>query len=1225
MKRVSSFCFFLCLAANLFGQATSLNGTVTDPTGAVIPNATLTLAQAETSNVRETTSDSSGRYSYNQVQPGTWKLTAKAAGFNDVTINEVRLQVNQPATINVAFEKIGSTTTTVQVEAETIQVNTTDASLGNAIGGKVINQLPFEGRNVVGLLSLQPGVVYLGEPDPGSVNDNRSGAVNGGKSDQANVTLDGVDVNDQQNRAAFNSVLRVTLDSVQEFRTTTTGAGADLGRSSGAQVTLITKAGTNTVHGSAYEYLRNTATSATDFFSNSAGVKKAKLNRNVFGASLGGPIKHDRLFFFMNYEGRRDASEATGLRIVPTDNIRQGIFRYQKTDNSIGTLNADQIKAQDPARIGINKAILDMYNLYPRSNDSTVGDGLNTSGFRFNASAPVKFATYIAKFDYMIDTNGKHSIFWRGNLQNDSVTAASCIPQFPGQGPKCKYLENSKGYATGYTALLKANLVSTFRYGLTRQGAEQTGSQQAAAAVIRDVDTLYPQGASARGLARIIPVQTFTEDLTWTKGAHTVAFGGVFRNIDNNRASSQNSFSRAFISSSWLDGTGSQFLVADAKNTNPYKRQFNNILGIESQLDHQINYDLQGNILPEGSIIKRKFNAKEYEMYVADTWKVTRNLSLNLGVRYSLSPPIKEVNGYQTSSNIPLGDFLEQRRVLADKGQSQALTGPLTFDLYSKTGIGLYPFHKKNFGPRIGLAYAPRADNGIMKMLFGGTGKSSIRAGFGVYYDIFGQGIARDSDSTALGFSSLLTNPGTASAITSPRFTGFYSVPLDQFIPAPKGGFPQTFPNSFAITNGIDPKLGIPKSYNVNFSISREFKGGFLVEGSYVGRFARNSLIGEDVAMPTDLKDPVSGQTYNQAGALLGNLVFANTPVANVPKIPFFENLYPAGATATLTATQTIYNVYKGTGGDFTSGLTNIDGVAGCKPCSKLGPNAIFNAQYGTLSALRSIGYGDYNGMQWTIRKRFSQGYQFDLNYTFSKSIDLASTRESNPLGGGGGGGGQIINSWAPDQMRGVSDYDTQHVISALFAAELPFGKGKAFLSNANALVEGVLGGWQLSGVFRNTSGFPVSAASGGVWPTSWAYSGNATQIGVVPNPTQTKNAPAATPGAKGGPNVFANPQGAFNAYQFSTVGQSGQRNGIRGDGYFGTDMGLNKRFKVVSIKDHNVNLSVRGEGFNVFNSVRFDVGNQFNLSVGNQAKFGQYTQLLTKPRVFQFSARLDF
>jgi Carboxypeptidase regulatory-like domain len=301
----------LCVLSTvrLMAQATtSLSGTVTDLSGAVVPNASITLVNNDNSAQRDARTDTEGRYSFQQVQPGRYHLLAKAAGFSDVIVNDIRLLVSSPATIPIVFEKVGAVATVIAVSAEAAQVNTTDASIGHAIGDRAITQLPFEARNVVGLLSLQPGVTYLGEPDPANQYDFRSGSVNGGKSDQANVTLDGVDVNDHQNRSAFTSVLRVTLDSVQEFRTITTNAGAEHGHSSGAQVPLITKSGTNVIHGSVYEYLRNTKTSANDFFANQAGLARAKLNRNLYGVSLGGPILKNRLFYFVNYEGRKDRS-----------------------------------------------------------------------------------------------------------------------------------------------------------------------------------------------------------------------------------------------------------------------------------------------------------------------------------------------------------------------------------------------------------------------------------------------------------------------------------------------------------------------------------------------------------------------------------------------------------------------------------------------------------------------------------------------------------------------------------------------------------------------------------------------------------------------------------------------------------------------------------------------------------------------------------------------------
>jgi hypothetical protein len=426
MRKISELLLLgFCLAAMLPGQGlTSVAGTTKDPTGAVIPGAAVVLTNVDTAAERNEISDSQGRYTFSQVQPGSYKLTAKAQGFNDVTV-DVRLQINTPATIDLNFEKVGTVSSSVSVSSEAVLVNTTDASIGNAIGTQAITQLPFEARNVVGLLALQPGVAYLGAQDQPvlstsgnghvTLNDPRSGAVDGGKSDQGNVTLDGVDVNDQQNRASFTSVLRVTLDSVQEFRTITTNAGAEYGHSSGAQATLVTKSGTNLFHGALYEYLRNTDTSANTFFNNSAGVPRQKLNRNVYGVAIGGPIKKDKLFFFLNYEGRKDASDQALLRVVPSDTLRNGIVQYVRNDGSVGSLNPAQIKQLDLGGIGEDPASLALFQLYPHANDTTVGDGLNTAGYRFNAPAPLRYNTYIAKLDYQITS--KNSFFFRGNLK----------------------------------------------------------------------------------------------------------------------------------------------------------------------------------------------------------------------------------------------------------------------------------------------------------------------------------------------------------------------------------------------------------------------------------------------------------------------------------------------------------------------------------------------------------------------------------------------------------------------------------------------------------------------------------------------------------------------------------------------------------------------------------------------------------------------------------------
>ena len=1196
-----------------------------------MPQVSVTITNVATQANRSTISDSTGRYSFLQVAPGTYSVRAKAAGFSDLEVPSVTLLVDTPSTLNLSFEKMGSVTQTISISAEATQINTTDASLGNAVGTQVITQVPLEGRNVVGLLSLQPGVVYLGEPAPGDPQgDYRSGTVNGGKSDQANVTLDGVDVNDQENHTAFSSVLRVTLDSVQEFRTVTTNAGAEMGRSSGAQVTLVTKSGTNTLHGSLYEFHRNDFTSANSFFNNSSGIPVQKLIRNVFGASLGGPIWKNRAFFFMNYEGRRDASEANGLRIVPTADFRQGIFTYLRNDGSVGKLSPEQVKALDPAHIGADPAVLSLLQQYPLPNDFTQGDTLNTAGYRFNASTPLRWNTYIARLDYQLDSAGKHQLFWRGNLQNDNFVpnGPTSIPQFPGQPPASVFLDNSKGYAIGYTAILSPTLTSNLRYGYTRQGQQQTGVLTSNFVYFRALDPLY---ALSTGLTRITPTHTIAEDMSWVKGAHSFSFGGEILHVSNNRASFANSYSDGYVNASVLITGGTDLLAPDAADTSQYKWQFANLLGLMTEIDGHFNYDKNGNALPQSAPAKRDFIQNDYEFYAQDSWKATRALTVTYGLRFAFSPPVYEANGIQTSPNIALGNWFNLRGGLAEEGKSQQDAGPITLNLLGRPGThGLYPL-QKTMSPRFAIAYSPQSDSGWKKWLFGGPGRTSIRTGVGMFYDVFGQGLVRDFDATELGFSTVISPPVSplnpnSSALTAARFTGFYNLPSSLLPTPPPSGFPQTYPNVLATANTIDQNLRAPYTINLDFSIGREFGHGFFVEGAYVGRLSRHSLLRADVAEPTNLRDPKSGMTYFEAATLMSKLARANTDPSKVAAIPFFEDLFPGYAGGGQTATQNLYaNYFQPYVYNETTAQQLIDDAgSGCSPCSILGPNAMYAPQFAALATLRSIGSGSYHAMQWSIRKRFSSGVTFNVNYTLSKSMDLGSFGESWEYANLGSFTGLLQNAWNPNQQRAVSDYDTRHLVSAFVVAELPFGKGKPFFGGAGRFWNALIGGWEITGIWRQSSGLPAGVGDGGNWPTDWQITPNATQIGPVPGQHTTKNAPPALPTGIGGPNMFPDPALALAAYDFTYPGQSGQRNGLRGDGFFTIDTGVGKRFTLFTLRDQPHTLQIRAEAFNVTNTVRFDP--QFvNTDLGDPANFGKYTTLLTQPRVLQFSARYEF
>jgi hypothetical protein len=1126
--------------------------------------------------------------------------------------------VNTPSVVDIRFE-VGVVQQTVAVSSETPQVNTQDATIGNAVGTRPILELPFDARNVVGLLSIQPGVTFFG--DPSQRDDYRSGSVNGGKSDQGNVTLDGVDVNDQQNRSAFTSVLRTTLDSVQEFRTTTTNGGADVGRSSGAQVALVTKSGTNSLHGSLYEYHRNTITSANSFFNNADGVDRQKLIRNVFGASLGGPIQKNRLFYFVNYEGRRDASEASAVRTVPNLLFRQGLFTYRNTDGNLVQLGPDQVRNIDPSHIGESAAVLKVLQSYPVPNDNTVGDGLNTAGFRFKSSVPLTYNTYIARADYQLDSSGKHTLFVRGNLQNDHFVPSNAtfngLPQFPGQADSTSHLENSKGIAVGHTWIISPSLVNSLRYGFTRQSYDDTGVRTGPIVSLTNIDDPI---ASTTPLSATIPVHDIEENLSWTRGSHTIALGGSMRFIRTRRLSFGHSFSSAAATPGWFVDNARYLLLpnVDPNTLSDYTGQMVNLLGLVSQGSANYNYDKQGNLLPQGQGIGRDFADNEYELYAQDTWKVTRGFTVTAGAHVNLFPPVYEVNGFQTSSNPTLTDWFNERGGLAQRGMPQSMVTPLSFQLANAPGgRSLYPF-QRHIAPRVAFAYSPQADSGWAKRLFGGPGKTSIRAGFGLYYDLFGQSLIRQADATQLGFSTALQNVGTQTAATVKRYIGLTDIP-DGILPAaPKGGFPQVAPNAYAATTGLDSKIGSPYTMNIDFSIGRDLEHGFHIEGSYIGRLSRKSLIGDDVAMYTDLIDPKSHMSYFQAATAMQKYVRANAPVSSVQPIPFFEDIFPGYAGNGLTATQNIYqNAWLLNPASDTTALQVIDASAtGCSPCSIFGPDALYNPQYVALTALRTRGTGAYHAAQLTVRKRYDTGIQFDLNYTFSKCLDMGSTRETDgPNGPQGSGLGLVQNPWNPAQMRAVCDYDVRHLVSAFMVAELPFGRGKRFGANSSRLMDALIGGWQFSAIWRQSSGLPVGVSNGGYWPTNWNYPPFATKIGSFSEGT-TKNAPT------GGPNLFPDPQSAFSAFDLTFPGQSGDRNNVRGDGFFTIDTGLSKRIKMPYKETHS--LQIRAEAFNVTNSVRFDA-NQLSLSLSNSVAFGKYNGTLNSPRVLQFGGRYEF
>src|SRR5437660_8198079 len=476
----------LIFASSIFAQTgtSTIRGTITDPQGRVVPAATVTLTNVATNAVRTTKSTETGAYVFDLIVPGTYRLQVESAGFRTKAVDDVHAQIGKPTETNVQLD-VGAKGEVVEVKssAQDVLVNTQDATLGNVFVTQQITQLPLEARNILDLLTLQPGTT-------------QEGYVTGSRADQSNVTLDGVDINNAQTgnasiAASDNSqvigqfggsitsgpVLRLNSEAIEEFRVTTANGNANQGRSSGAQINLVTKSGANNWHGAAFEFYRGTPVEADDWFSNASGTPRTPLVRNTFGGALGGPILKNKLFFFYSYEGRRDATAKGVTRTVPLAGLGQGIINYTYcTDATCNTtaqaslnLAQNQQAYQDT---GINPAALAALaaaaTKYP-ANDTTVGDQLNTSGFRFNAPTPVRLNSSIARFDYTL--NSKQNLFVRLNYITDTQEVAQYLPDTPSPG----VWSHPRGLAVGHTWTIGNRWVNNLRYGLTRQAFTQGG------------------------------------------------------------------------------------------------------------------------------------------------------------------------------------------------------------------------------------------------------------------------------------------------------------------------------------------------------------------------------------------------------------------------------------------------------------------------------------------------------------------------------------------------------------------------------------------------------------------------------------------------------------------------------------------------------------------------------------------------------------------------------
>lgn len=1229
--RASYLCAFLLSASGLFAQGTStLRGTITDTIGASVPSSAITIRNAETAATRSTLSDDRGDYLFPSLQPGAYTIEVQKDGFRTYT-TRVTLQVNVPRTADVILD-LGQVSETINVEAEGGTVNTVDATVGNPFTRTQILQLPLQTRNVVELLSVQPGVTATGE-------------VLGARRDQNNVTLDGVDINDNQRAgiaasgggqgsngnnpgdAGLTAALPLPLDSLQEFRVTVGGQGASQGRSSGGQVALVTKSGSNDFHGSLYEFHRNTATAANNWFSNRARIAREPLVRNQFGASLGGPIKRNRLFFFANWESRIDASGRAQSRTVPTSTMRQGIVRFRQSDGAIGQLTPAELRSLDPLSLGVSDTMLGILGAYPEGNDPQSGldRGLNYSVLRFNAPFRRDDKAYVAKLDYNLDANGRQTLAVRGTLADNAQDVT--VAQFPGQDPASKQLDNSRGLSARYTGVLSPTVVNVFSYGYTRLGIAQSGVGGARIGFDALSD---PINYGARAFGRIIPTHNLLNDITWSKGAHTIQAGINFRFVSNMRDSYQNSFPAFSFSRNTLRGLGQ-----DMENLiNPYIQQrsgnpalrlteaanviraVGTLYGLVNQYSATYNFERDGEAIAFGQPLSRTFRTNEYEFYLQDSWRASRALTLNYGIRYSNTTPPWEANGIQVRTTTGLDQFFAERvgasqfgvpgHAMPNAALTYAFAGPVNGQ------PSWFRRDNNNWAPRFGFAWSPESDN-LLGRLFGKG--SVLRGSYSLVYDRYGNDLVVEFDRTG--------SPGLATQVTQPRNTNFTDSPryvggsLPTLPAAPTASFPFTPPTILGGFNsqvGVSPDIVAPYAHLMNLTYARNLPGAVTLEAGYVGRLSRKQMLQADFFQPlTRFRDMRSGQTWAEAAGQIRAAFDNGLRFNQMPNVAFFENLMPGLANFYVpgSATQNFFHLaYNQYAGSFLDALNDVDRErqpnGGC--IVSTGCNTFFALQNAGMRSWINAGTGSFHGGTLTIRRATTRGFGFDFNYTLSHSIDNASAAES----GAGNGGAVLQDAFDIKSFRGSSDFDIRHNITANTVYELPFGKGKAFINSAPGFVNQIVAGWQLSLLSRFTSGLPATINFGDQWPTNYLNSALAIRRPGVAEPDNRVQF-----NSNGNPSVFSGPAAA-SAFMPQYPGLTGTRAILRLASMTNFDLAAAKRF-YMPWEGHT--LQFRAEAFNAFNNVNF-----FNASLRGDrpSVFGEF-QSAMPARVMQFALRYEF
>jgi hypothetical protein len=769
-------------------------GTVTDPTGAIVVGAQVEFRNIATNEARTQTTNTSGQYVFPGLSPGNYKVTVTMRGFRTAVVSNLTVDVAKSHTLNFVLE-VGTLSQIVEVSATAhVQLQTTDAQIGQNLTPEEATRYPSLRRNASGLLAVQPGVTVGTGVFP-SVGVRVAGAID----DQNTFTLDGIDVTDNVigGGANIDTVVPLRVESIEELRVGVTNPNATFGRASGGQVAVVGRRGTNALHGTAYWYHQNDELNANTWENNRAKIPRAELKDNRFGGKVGGPIWKDHTFFFFDYEGRRFPQVANILRFVPSDKLKQGILRFPDstgkvveyplaTSTACGTNGTVQCDAR---AIGLSPTIKALWALMPPGNDPSVGDGLNTLGFRGSASTPFQDDYWVMRLDHQITRkwrfNGSYTYY--RILQTESIVGAR--GQLDIRNGQVKVVGQTPSWRDvaigGVDGEITPHLLNSFRFGWVRQRSFFNRLSPAASAALLNLPGTSTQAgpiALAPGLARALtadlvdaPVDVDTQrarfqatlskniqvvdNLSWIKGTHTLQFGTNIRHLPTIHIRNDKVVGSLASLVALMDADVSTFLSSISPDDRPpqcsttivsscltssgdalrWDRLYAATLGLVDNVGILTTRDGNLNPLPFGTPLINDSTLTAYEFYAQDTWRIKPTLTLTYGLSYGWQTPPSEALSRQTLViDASTGSLLTGPGFIAAKGQA-ALQGKTFAPNYGFLPVraakrDIFDIDWGNVGPRLALAWNPSVKEGFFHRMIG-EGKTVLRGGFSLVYD----------------------------------------------------------------------------------------------------------------------------------------------------------------------------------------------------------------------------------------------------------------------------------------------------------------------------------------------------------------------------------------------------------------------------------------------------------------------------------------------------------